>query len=383
MNNKNTSIGQERLKSDTRQIAGFLMLVSTCTLIFPMADIASLIGPNGTTASEGIGLSALIASILVVMMGILGIVIGYLQVVHDYGHKHLTAFFLVFIQLSWMVRAWPRIGRSTSTVSASTNNHAFFLIVLFPFMTQPFITTLTSLGRGARSGAAFIPAEYDPSAADVKFVGAMGMMSILGHGFGTVGSLALGGFALYAFQVGKPEARPGSYYAGRLGFYSAALFLVGLAQFLLGAYIIANFGNGPLPFGPIAVAVFVVNFPEISVFCGLVNILLAFYGGIRAAGFLASKDDQSYSQLLLFGWLCNITLAIMVQVAYTPADAAAAAAPTATMVTSAIYAASAFMDFKLRSTPDASTYYYEVEGETQKEELAIMEASPDSAETSA
>lgn len=244
-------------------------------------------------------------------------------------------------------------------------------------MIQIFITNLTAVGRGARSGAAFIPAEYDPSAANVKFVGAMGMMGILGYGFGTVGSLALGGFALYAFQAGKPEARPGSYYAGRLGFYCAALFLVGLGQFLLGAYIIANFGNGPLPYGPIAVAVFLVNFPEISVFCGLVNILLAFYGGVRAAGFLASKDDQSYSMLLLFGWVCNITLAVMVQVAYNPGDAAAAAAPSLTMVTSSIYAANAFMDFKIRSTPDAATYYFEAGRETEKEHLDIMEASPE------
>jgi hypothetical protein len=250
-------------------------------------------------------------------------------------------------------------------------------------MTQPFITNLTAVGRGARSGAAFIPAEYEPSAAEVKFVGAMGMMGVLGHGFGTVGSLALAGFALYAFQVGKPESRPGSYYAGRLGFYSAALFLVGFAQLLLGIYIIANFGSGPLPYGPIVVAVFVVNFPEISVFCGLVNVLLSLYGVARGCGFFASKDDQSFSVLLLFGWICNITLAVMVQVAYNPADAAAAAAPTVTMLTSAIYASNALLDFKMRSTPEASTYYYTVGGETEKEDLDIMEASPEASETQA
>lgn len=81
------------------------MLVSTCALVFPMADIASLVGPDGTTASEGIPLAALIASILVVIMGILGIVIGYLQAIHDYGNKYLTGFFLVFVQLAWMVRS--------------------------------------------------------------------------------------------------------------------------------------------------------------------------------------------------------------------------------------------------------------------------------------
>jgi hypothetical protein len=92
-------------------VAGFLLLVSTCALVFPMADIASLVGPDGTTASEGIPLAALIASILVVIMGILGIVIGYLQAIHDYGNK-LTGFFLVFVQLAWMVRS-QRGGRRT------------------------------------------------------------------------------------------------------------------------------------------------------------------------------------------------------------------------------------------------------------------------------
>jgi hypothetical protein len=129
MTDKLTSLGQERLKSDTRQLAGFLMLVSTCALIFPMADIASLVGPNGTTASEGIGLSALIASILVVIMGILGIVVGYLQAIHDYGHKYLTGFFLVFIQLAWMVSSQRKAQKSifAPMLNGSAYDHPFSL----------------------------------------------------------------------------------------------------------------------------------------------------------------------------------------------------------------------------------------------------------------
>lgn len=132
MTDNHLSIGQERLKSDTRQIAGFLILVSTCALIFPMADIASLVGPNGTTASEGIGLSALIGSIFVVIMGILGIVIGYLQAIHDYGHKYLTGFFLAFVQLAWMVSPRRRIRLPPTILFGLTYSDAFFLIVLFP-----------------------------------------------------------------------------------------------------------------------------------------------------------------------------------------------------------------------------------------------------------
>jgi hypothetical protein len=376
-----TTLGQERFKSDSRQIAGLLMLVSTCALIFPMADIASLVGPAGTTPNEGLGLAFLIASIIVVSVGILGIIIGYLQTIHDYGNKHLTGLFLIIIQLTWMVSSQRSVALNPTQVVI-----VICLTSALPHfessMSQPFLTNLTAVGQGARSGAAFIPAEYNPSAADVKFVGAMGMMGVLGHGSGTVGSLALAGFALYAFQVGKPGDRPGSYYGGRLTFYAFALFLVGIAQFLLGIYVLVNFGTGPLPNGPIVVAMFVVNFPEISVFCGLLNVLTSIYGGARSYGMLSSKDDDSYSMLMLFGWVCNITLAVMVQVAYNPADAAAAAAPSLSMLTSAVYAINAFLDFKMRSTPnDIPADYYSEEGGTQKEGLDIVEASPDGGET--
>jgi hypothetical protein len=246
-------------------------------------------------------------------------------------------------------------------------------------MSQAYITNMVALGRGARSGAAFIPPEYNPSASDVKFVGAMGMLGNLGHGSGTVGSLAFAGFALYAFQVGKPGDRPGSYYAGRLTFYAFALFLVGLAQFLLGVYILATFGSGPLPNGPIIVAMFVVNFPEISVFCGLVNVLASFYGAARSFGIRASKDDNSYSIIMLFGWICNILLAVMVQVAYIPGDGGAAAAPTIAMVTSAMYAVNALLDFKMRSTPNEipADYYTTVGG---GKALEVSDASSEHAE---
>ena len=196
-------IGQERFKSDKRQLGGLLMLTGTTALVFPMANLATRIGPDGTTQSEGIGLSSLIASVFVIFMGITSIPTGYLQTVHDWGNKYLTGFLIVLTQLAWM----------------------------------PFLTDLTAVGRGVRSGSAFIPADYEPSAGDVKFVGAMGMMGILGYGTGFLGALAFIQFSLYAFQAGKPGDRPGSYYKGRLTFYSFCLFLVGISQLMLGSYV--------------------------------------------------------------------------------------------------------------------------------------------------
>mmetsp|Transcript_55348 Transcript_55348/g.134421 ORF Transcript_55348/g.134421 Transcript_55348/m.134421 type:complete len:367 (+) Transcript_55348:567-1667(+) len=324
-------VGMERFNSDKRQLGGLLMFLSTAALIFPMANLATLVGPDGTTAKEGIPLVSLIASVLVVVLGILGIAVGYLQSIHDYGHKYLTMVLLIWNQFAWI----------------------------------PFITDMVAVGRGAASGAAFIDEAYEPSATDVKFVGSMGIMGILGYGTGFLGSVALAGFALYAFQSGKPGDRPGSYYRSRMPLYVFALGLVGLAQLLLGSYILSRFGGGPLPNGHIGVAMFMVNFPEISVAVGTLQTLTAVYGAMRAYGVRSCPNDNSYQAVLLFAWIATVTLQIMVQVAYNPAGMAAAAAPSQTMLTMGIFVINGFLDFKARATPSPIPldYYHHVESE--------------------
>jgi hypothetical protein len=316
-NNSKTILGLERFKSDKRQLGGLLMFLSTAVLIFPMAGLASLVGPDGTTPNEGIPLVSLIAAVLESALGILGIVVGYLQTIHDYGNKYLTILLLIWIQIGWI----------------------------------PFITDMVAIGRGARSGMAFIPAEYDPSASDVRLVGATGIMGVLGYGTGFLGSVALAGFALHAFQSGKPGDRSASYYRSRMPLYTFALGLVGLAQLLLGSFILARYGGGPLSKGPIGVAMFLVNFPEISVFVGALQTIIALYGATKACGIRTSPNDHSYQIVLLIGWIATISLQIMVQFAYNPADIAAAAAPSVTMLTMGIFVINGFLEFKARTTP--------------------------------
>jgi hypothetical protein len=65
----------------------------------------------------------------------------------------------------------------------------------------------------------FIPPESEATAGDVRFVGIMGMLAIVGYAVGFWGSLTFTNLSLYAFQSGGPQARPGSYYKGRFGFY--------------------------------------------------------------------------------------------------------------------------------------------------------------------
>jgi hypothetical protein len=287
------ALGQERFKSDKRQLGGLLMLIGVYTLLSPMAKLVILVGPNGTTASEGIPFSGLTGSILIIFMGLASIPTGYLQFVHDWGHKYLTGFLILFTQLAWM----------------------------------PFITDFIDVVKAARSGAAFIPPAYDPSEGDVKFVGAMGMMGILGYGTGFLGSLAFVQFSLYAFQAGKPDARRnGSYYKGHLTFYSFCFLVVGLSQLMLGSYVLKNFGSGPLESGPVAVAIYMVHFPEISIFVGVVQVLNALFGMARSFGMHNGADDHIFQVITYSQWLCTITFQIFVEVAHASSGDAVAAA---------------------------------------------------------
>jgi hypothetical protein len=237
---------------------------------------------------------------------------------------------------------------------------------------------LVAVGKGATSGSAFIPPDYDASPMDVKFVGAMGMMGILGYGTGFLGSLAFAGFALYSFQAGKPGDRPGSYYASRLSFYAFALLLVGVAQMMLGIYIVIKFSSGPLPHGPIAVAMFVVNFPEISIAVGALHVLIVLYGFFARSFLGASDDNHSYQAAIFVGWLCTVSMQILVQVAYNPADAMAAAAPSQTMLTLGIFAINAFLDFKMRTTPNEIPIDYYFEGKKAEMDEEETEGAPQS-----
>eukprot|EP00540_Astrosyne_radiata_P002521 CAMPEP_0116858748 /NCGR_PEP_ID=MMETSP0418-20121206/21369_1 /TAXON_ID=1158023 /ORGANISM="Astrosyne radiata, Strain 13vi08-1A" /LENGTH=101 /DNA_ID=CAMNT_0004492753 /DNA_START=276 /DNA_END=577 /DNA_ORIENTATION=- len=89
--------GNERFQSDTRQIAGVLFGLSICATFFPLANVTTLIGPDGTTADEGIPLSSLVAGLCVILIGLTGMLTGYMALVHDYGNKYLTGFLLIWV----------------------------------------------------------------------------------------------------------------------------------------------------------------------------------------------------------------------------------------------------------------------------------------------
>ena len=139
------SAGEERFNSDKRQFAGLLLALAICVTFQPLANVSSAIGPDGTTPNSGLPLAGLISGVIVIFVGTISMLTGYLGTVHDFGNKYLTGFVLVTIQLTWM----------------------------------PFLTDLTNVGKITVSGEGFIPPIYNPSESDVKFIGAMGMIGIL------------------------------------------------------------------------------------------------------------------------------------------------------------------------------------------------------------
>lgn len=281
-----------------------------------MANLSGLIGPDGTTANEGIPLASLIAGICVVTIGLTGMITGYLALVHDYGHKLLTGWALIIVQTAWI----------------------------------PYITDMTNVGKLAATGQAFIPAVYAPTESMVHATGAFGIMGIFSFGACFLGSLSFMAFALYAFQAGKPGDRDAAYFRGRLRTYSFLVFVAGVAQLLLGVLVLSEIGSGPLV-PPVGVAMFTVTFPEISIFVGVVYIANGVFGFYRAFS-KPSADDHIFQFGIAFQYFCTVVLMIIVQIAYLPGGTLAPAAPSRACLTLGAHVLPAFLDYKARSTPE-------------------------------
>ena len=290
--NKTSTAASERFESDKRQFGGLLIIMSAMAVLHPLANIASGIGPDGTTPTSGVPLWTIIAGLCDVLFGTIGMLTGYLALVHDYHNLKLTTVFLILAQLAWV----------------------------------PYITDMSGIGKGTVSAPEenpFINPAYNPTQTDVRFVGAMGILGIFSWGFAFLGAVGFFGFSLFAYQKGKPEARSADYYAGRLRTYSAAWTIAGLAQLMLGIYIIESFGTGPLENGAIGVAIFVINFPEITIFVGLVHLLIGVWGLSRQYTHRGERDC-SYQVGAYTSWILTIVLQVLVQVSYSPGGTLAA-----------------------------------------------------------
>mmetsp|Transcript_19277 Transcript_19277/g.29288 ORF Transcript_19277/g.29288 Transcript_19277/m.29288 type:complete len:339 (+) Transcript_19277:82-1098(+) len=323
--------GNERFASHRRKIAGVFLVISLTVAWFPLARLAPQINRDGGTVDTGAPLAAMIGNLIALTMGIMGMTIGYMSLVHDYTSAAFTGFAIIFEVLALI----------------------------------PYIVDIYMIGDAASTGAAFIPGMYSPTESEVWFVGAMGMLGAGTYCLFLFGSYAFLAMAHFAYQTGKPESRNGAYYRSRLVFYCVVMGLAGQAQLMLGSFVIRNYGNGPLP-APIGVAMFMINFPEINVFVGLLHVLNSVYGIIKG---LSPGSDNYFQYSMYVQWICTLVLMVGTQTWYTPGGGMAQATPTLASLTLGINLMPAFLEYMGRTIPDEITSdYYEIEGEAKQEE---------------
>lgn len=214
---------------------------------------------------------------------------------------------------------------------------------------------MVGIGMASASGDpnSFVFGDYGQTQADNRAIATSGILGILSYGFGFLGATTFLQFALYAFHSGKPETRNADYYRSRSTFYNFLLFVAGFSQLFLGCYLLARFGRD-LQSGPVAVAMYVVRYPSISVLVGLVQVLNALWGLARARGFLVPGEswsrDVSYQASIGLGWFLQLVLQVIVQPASLPPQFAAAA-PAVAALSLGLNLMPAFLDYKARNLP--------------------------------
>jgi hypothetical protein len=339
------AVGRERLKSDRRQLGGLMLLFATCATIQPLAGIASLTGTDDTGAATPLEKAALASGLIQVFFGSLGMIVGYLSLIHDYGNNKMsgTLIFLTLFGLMPFITGMVDVGKAASSPYVIETQRSIVdgVLILEEYVSNPFI-----------------PVEYLPTIRDVRFFGAMGILGILSYGTAFLGSLAFTEFAIYAFDSGKPTARDARYYRGRLLFYTFVLIIAGVSQLILGGYAIMEFGNGALR-PPVRVAMYRVHFPEISVAIGILQMLVGYYGVARYLGMVAvGPNDHQYQILLVIQWISMLLMQYLVQIGYGPGDENAAAVPTLTLLSVGLNVLPAFLDYKMRTVPQIVTNKY-------------------------
>jgi hypothetical protein len=187
----------------------------------------------------------------------------------------------------------------------------------------------------------------------------MGFLGVVGWYVGMLGSLSLIAFALHAFQSGNPDSRNKAFYQTRLVLYSLFSLLAVGSQLLLGVYVQGSFGSGPLQ-KPVAVAMYAIVYPEISIACGSVQALMALFGFARAAGVSSQPDNHLYQCIAWLSWFVTMAGTVMAQVYLLPGALGAGRAPSMTVLSTGLYVLPAFLDFKMRNLPYVfpPDYYY-------------------------
>jgi len=334
-----STIGLERFRSDRRQLGGMLLVMGVCVTFQPLAGIASLISVDQDASRTSFDRIWLICcGIIQIIFGTLAMVVGYLGLVHDYGNRRLTGTLLLITQLSWIpfVTGIIEVGIAASP----------------PYTIETRISSSDGIGLLEEFVVnPFVPEDYLPNKNDVLFFGVMGILGLISYGLGFFGSLAFLESALYTFDVGKPTYRDAKYYRGRLLFYSFVVLIAGMSQILLGAYVLFEFGGGPIS-PPVGVAMYRVSFPEITMAVGSIQMTVGYYGvGNYLHLFPVGPNDNKFQILALAGWFLQLILQYIVQISYIEGNENSAALPSLVLYSFGMNIFPPFLDYKMRTTP--------------------------------
>jgi hypothetical protein len=348
------AVGRARFQSDRRQLGGIMLLLATCATIQPLAGITGFFSLDNLEESTLLQQVAVAGGVCQLIFGLLGMVVGYLSLVHDYGNPKLSGVLILLTQTAYV----PFVTELTAVGQVATAPYEY-----------GSVETITQDGNELLLEEyvinPFLPADYLPTEQDVRFFGAMGILGILAYGMAFFGSLGFTKFALYAFDKNKPNARNADYYRSRLLCYTFLLVLAGMSQLLLGAYTITEYGTGPLE-PPMRVAMYVISFPEISIVVGSIQMLVGYYGIARYLAYVpVGPKDHQYQLLLLFQWICMVALQYLTQITYSndpsagAGNNAAASVPSLALLSVGLNVLPAFLDYKMRTIPThISKEYY-------------------------
>lgn len=276
-----------RFQSDGRQFGGLLMLLSFAALINSLSGIIAAYGPNGAVVDDANTTEwwILFSYFCQFIWATTGAFAGYMACVHDYSNKWLNIFLMFAIQLVW-------IG---------------------------YITMMVEAGQGGKSDVLtnpFIPLVYQPTEADVRFVGAMGILGVITYGLGFAGSIAFMVWGLHAYTTGEPESHGGDYYKGRMFLYSSFLAFAGLIQFILGCAVRGRFGDSLFRAGPIICVFWVVTYPGIHIFIGIIQMFNGIWGVARAFNMCDFGMSHLFQWSLAFQWIMVLIFQDLVTFAY-------------------------------------------------------------------
>mmetsp|Transcript_19495 Transcript_19495/g.28675 ORF Transcript_19495/g.28675 Transcript_19495/m.28675 type:complete len:636 (-) Transcript_19495:99-2006(-) len=319
------TVGSERFKADMRQYGGLLLMFSAMVLVVSLTSIVDASKLVSKSSQWALDVFDLISAVCLCMLGIGGVLVGYLALVADSGNSELTGTTIVLTQFGWL----PLIGR---------------VIQIFLDMSSD------------PSNNKFIDKSYNPDTLDVMFFGWVGIIATVAYVGTFVGSLAFFQFSIYAYQVGRAVDRPSSYYKSRALYYNFLLLLAGSSLAISGVYILRRHDAGPLS-PPINIAnIYVVTYPEMSIFVGVLQVVIAFTGFARCVrlhrGF---NTSHSFQVKCFLTWIFMVVIQILVQLGHDGSNTVDISGSTLGCLFLALIFMPAFLDFKMYETPKKIT----------------------------